>query len=134
MLKLTQFLLIYCIGESIAVKDIPDIKEKVSDSAARKNKLFLEKRAEKIDEVIDNITDFFVNPPTSMSMMRSHISASTCYSRVIQESMKLEDLFTLNDIEQILDMLVENNFLIKRPGAIISPTYYEFKKPKFDLN
>ena len=52
-----------------SVEDIPGIKAKICDIAASKKNILLEreaeksrKRAEVIDEVLENVTDLFLNP------------------------------------------------------------------------
>ena len=45
--------------------------------------------------------------------------------------MKLEELFDYNDIVEILEMLVENNFLTKTPGGLLgfASELYKHKQP-----
>ena len=146
MLKLTQFLIIFYVGSIASVKDIPGIKAKICDSATRKNKIFFDqqeaerktreiekasrakKQVELIDEVIDEITDFFINPPERDG---PSVSALICYDRVIIKKMELEKLFDYNDIVEILEMLVENNFLTKTPGGLLgfASELYKHKQP-----
>ena len=152
MLRLTQFLIIFCVDSDASVKDIPGIKAKICDSATSKNNIILEaersrqeaerkarelaeanrskKQAEMIDEVIDEITDLYINPPEGFS---PGINALTCYDRVIIKKMKLKDFFDFNEIVEILEMLVENNFLTKDPGIqfipVFFPDFYAHKKP-----
>ena len=141
-------MIIFCVGIDASVKDIPGIKAKICDSATSKNNIILEaertqqeaerkareiaeasrskKRAEVIDEVIDEITDYFLNPPI---LDRFTSVALVCYDRVIIKKMKLEEFFDYDDIIEILEMLVENNFLTKTPGSLFFPDKYQHKKP-----
>lgn len=156
MLRLTQFLIVFCVDSDASVKDIPGIKEKIYDSATSKNNIILEaershqeaerkarelaeakrseKQAEVIDEVIDEITDFFINPPSTIrERFDPSVSAQLCYDSVIIKKMKLNDFFDINDIVEILEMLVESNFLTKKEyylsGILFIPDAYTHKKP-----
>ena len=80
-----------------------------------------------IDEVIDEITDFFIDPPEGVDP--AYIKELTCYFEIIYPKSKFKDVFDYKDIIEILEMLVENDFLTKTPGGLITPVYYRHKKP-----
>lgn len=145
---LTKFLLVCFVGKITSVEDIPGIKAKICDIATSKKKILLEreaeksrKRAEVIDEVLENVTDFFLHPRLGLPMEYGHIDASVCYREVIERKMfgkkpPLKDLFNLNDIVQILDMLAENKFLTKMQVAFFQTTGKKMSSrgPYFKLN
>ena len=148
MRRLAQFLIIFCVDIDASVKDIPGIKAKICDSATSKNNKILEaersqqeaerkareiaeanrskKQAELIDEVIDEITDFFISPPENLG---PSVMALLCYDRVIIKKMKLKEFFDYDEIIEILEMLVENNFLAKDPDRLFASDFYHHKKP-----
>lgn len=139
---LTKFLLIFFVGKISSVEDIPGIKAKICDIATTKKKILLEreaeksrKRAEVIDEVLERITDFFLKPGLEILIEYGYIEASACYREVIRKKM-LKDLFNLNDIIQILDMLAENKFLTKMQIAFLQTTGKKMsgRDPYFKLN
>ena len=145
---LSKFLLIFFVGKITSVEDIPGIKAKICDIAASKKKILLEreaektrKRAEVIDEVLETITDFFLYPRLGLPMEYGYICASVCYREVIVRKMTgkqppLNDLFNLNDIVQILDMLAENKFLTKMQIAFFQTTGKKMsgRGPYYKLN
>ena len=144
---LTRFLLIFFVGKITSVEDIPGIKTKIYDIAASKKKMLLErqaeksrKRAEAIDGVLESITDLFLNPKLRLPIEYGYIAASVCYGEVIvkkdDRTRVLQDLFNLNDIIQILDMLAENKFLTKMQIAFLQASGKKMngRGPYFKLN
>ena len=96
---LSKFLLIFFAGEITSVEDIPGIKAKIRDITSSKKKILLEreaeksrKRAEVIDEVLENVTDLFLNPRLGLYIEYGYIEADACYNEVIRKK-NLKDLF-----------------------------------------
>ena len=120
MRLLTKILLICCVGSIISVKDIPRIKRKVSDAIDRKKSMLLDrqevrkqKRAELIDELLDLLIEFFIEPPEFTPMINhSYITLCTIYSWQPKLS-KYTDVFDFDDLEEILEMLAKKKFLVK---------------------
>jgi len=139
---LNKNLVVFFVGKITSVEDIPGIKAKICDIAASKRNILLEreaeksrKRAEVIDEVLENVTDLFLNPRLGLYIEYGYIEADACYNEVIRKK-NLKDLFNLNDIVQILDMLAENKFLTKMQIAFFQTTGKKMsgKGPYFKLN
>ena len=68
------------------------------------------KRIELINEIIINVMKLFSDPSKFFWLKRNNINAYDCYKKIIVDS-DYEDYFDQKDVDQILKLLVDNNFL-----------------------
>ena len=127
MLKLVRILLLCCVGDIMSVKDVPKIKAKVSDAITRKKNMLLDKqaarrklRAEKIDELLDDVIEYYSNSPPAYEF--GYIGAYDCYKKVIDPycngcgDKNFKGIFDFEDLVEILDMLTKKKILTQ-PAA-----------------
>ena len=109
MYKQVQFLLIFCVGFILCVKDIPGINAKIDDAIASKKSIVLErqeerhnKRVEKIDLLLERIMQCFVSPdplrrtiPYAYDDDFGYISAYYCYKSIYNS---LDLIFDFGDV------------------------------------
>ena len=68
------------------------------------------KRIELIDEIIVNMMKLFSDPSKFFWLKRNNINAYDCYTKIIVDN-DYDDYFDEKDVNQILKLLVDNNFL-----------------------
>lgn len=68
------------------------------------------RRIELIDDIIEKIIQLFSQPSNFFWLKRNNISSYDCFNKIIKDN-GYENYFDQKDINQILELLVDNNFL-----------------------
>ena len=157
MFKIVQFLLMCCVGFIVSVKEIPGINDKIDNAIASNETLTTmlldrqvkrrEKRAEKIDALIQHVIRCVINPRRKPDYNGrviyndfGYISAYDCYLTAVDNSFgyrhpHLKGIFDFGDIVEIMNMLTKKKFLTKLPPRYFNSVGLNEKKgPYFKLS
>ena len=160
MFNLVIFLLICCFGDILCIKDIPNVKAKVSKAVTDKKSMILKqqelrrkKRAENIDLFIGRIIECFINPNDLHVYDFGYIGAYDCYRRVKSlvrnqiGSSPYNDhpvkhfigVFYFEDVLNVLEILTKKKILTKFPQKFRQfidkgPVSWNNPRPYFKLS